>query len=242
MKVNQALLSNSSREQLSTAKIDKYYPLLSTEILGWRELQFDEYYSFLPKEHIKHYIEKSIDIGRHHAQSYKQFSTLQEWMNLLLKNHIQVRFLEESTNHCIRAQYICKTKTIEVYRTSINQIRSFLDTINSPIREEDLVLLHVAHEFFHHLEETKIKRTDLQLPKVVVKQLGPLIWKKPIIRTREIAAHTFTQEILGISWSPMNLDFLIEELERGTSKPDLRQKSIDYRKQYEDLVKENNHS
>lgn len=208
---------------LSAVKLDYTYPLLTDEIIAWLDLKEDPHYSYIPSDQVRSYIITSIDCGRNAAQPYLQYKSYADWINLLLKHKIKVRFLSEPIHdRWVRAQYIRKTKNIEIYRSSINQLRSFFLSMDYPIYEEDLILLHLAHEFYHHLEEHHKKRTDLQVAKVIVKRIGPFIWKETIQRTREIAAHTFTQTILGIPWSPYHLDIFLQELQKGTSKPELR--------------------
>lgn len=230
------LLHQRTLYHLSAVKLDNTYPLLTDEIIAWLDLKQDPHYSYIPSEQIKSYIENSISCGRNTAQPYCSYRSYGDWINLLLKQKIKIQFLSEPIqNRWIRAQYIRKTKTIEVYRSSIEQLRSFFLTMDFPIYEEDLILLHLAHEFYHHLEEQHRKRTDLQVPKVIVKRVGPFIWKQTIQRTREIAAHTFTQTILGIPWSPYHLDIFLQELQKGTSKPELRLLFQKWKHEYDNI-------
>lgn len=208
---------------LSAVKLDNMYPLLTDEVIAWLDLMQDPHYSYISSAQVRTYIETSIICGRNAAQPYLAYKSYMDWINLLLKQKIKVRFLAEPIqDRWVRAQYLHKTKTIEIYRSSMEQLRSFFLAMDYRIYEEDLILLHLAHEFYHHLEEHHKKRTDLQVAKVIVKRIGPFIWKESIQRTREIAAHTFTQTILGLSWSPLHLDIFLQEQQKGTSKPELR--------------------
>ncbi|SFX64605.1 hypothetical protein SAMN04487866_11521 [Thermoactinomyces sp. DSM 45891] len=208
---------------LSSIHLENTYPLLDNEIIAWIDLKQDPHYSFIPPDQVSLYIESSIACGRNAAQPYLHIQSYSGWINLLLKHHIKVRFLSEPKHdRWIRALYIPKLKTIQIYRSSIEQLRSFFLAMDYPVYEEDLIVLHLAHEFYHYLEENDKARTDLQVPKVIVKRWGPFIWKETVSRTREIAAHTFTQTIFGIPWSPFHLDIFLQEHHKGTSKHDLR--------------------
>ena len=77
------------------------------------------------------------------------------------------------------------------------------------MRREDLIALHLIHEWFHHLEVSRIGRTDLRLPQVVTTRLGPFPVRRPLKKTREIAAHAFVQEMMGLSFYPLLLDHLL---------------------------------
>ena len=96
-----------------------------------------------------------------------------------------------------------------MYRSSLEQLSRFFDTTGRPVRREDLIALHLVHEWFHHLEVRRIGRTDLRLPRVPTTRIGPVSLKQPLKKTREIAAHAFTQEVMGLSFYPLLLDRLL---------------------------------
>lgn len=96
--------------------------------------------------------------------------------------------------------------------------------------------LHMCHEWFHHLEETRLGRTDQQLPKLVMRKVGPVMFKQSVESTREIAAHAFTQQVMGLSWYPLLLDMLISQSERKVKKEQIRESFNSLKHEFERAV------
>jgi hypothetical protein len=95
--------------------------------------------------------------------------------------------------------------------------------------------MHLYHEWFHYLEEKKFGRTDFLLPKVTIKQWGPFTFKKPLYRTREIAAHTFTQKMLQLPWSPLLLDQLLLLRHEGWNRGQIREHFKQIRQRFDKI-------
>jgi hypothetical protein len=108
--------------------------------------------------------------------------------------------------------------------------------MGTPLHEEDIIAIHLYHEWFHFLEERKSGRTDLRLPKVIVSKTGSYKHKKTIAKTREIAAHAFTQRALQLSWSPLLLDYLLTYKKQG--KEVIRSQFKKMKESYELLLEE----
>ncbi|WP_139179454.1 hypothetical protein [Lihuaxuella thermophila] len=213
----------SNTKRLKTVSLEKAWPVLSPFCLAYTELERDEWYPFIQPEQIPFYIDQAIRIGQEAACSYAKDFNLQELINVLLKQGVGVRFLNQhALDEWVRAQYLAKTSTIEIYRPSLDQMEQFFRMMNQPVCTEDIICLHLYHEWFHHLEETKCGRTDLALPKIKIKK-GLLTTKKTIRRTREIAAHAFTQAAMGLNWSPLLLDQLLFLTKQGWTKIQIRE-------------------
>lgn len=209
-------------------------PSLSLEVLGLLELKQDPYFSEIEPKQIPFLIQEAIRYGEQIASKVPGYTDLQSLFNRLLKQKIRVSFHEQPDSaSSTRARYWRKNKRIEIYRSSLKQLEAFFNQWLSPVLQDDLIAMHLYHEYFHHLEETKYGRTDEKLPKVVVKAWGPWYRKQAISRTREIAAHAFTQKCLGLSWSPLLLDQLIYHLEQGKTRSTIREHFQDLREQYE---------
>jgi hypothetical protein len=202
---------------------DVSWPTLSALHLSFLELKRDPHYDFLLSDEIDTYLTKAIAIGSQAAKSYIEMDHL-SFFNHVLKDDIRIHIREQHPEHLhIRAQYNKKKHTIFIYKNSINEVRKFLSFNNKMVKDIDVIALHAYHEWFHHLEETSIGRTDLQLPAVIVKQRGPFLVKRPLIRLREIAAHAFTQTALGLNWSPLLLDEYKYHLAKGFNKTQIRE-------------------
>jgi hypothetical protein len=214
-------------------------PQIAPIYLFFAELEQDEFYPYIPKEQVPAYIEQAIKTGKRIAHQHNEKRPLGDFINHLLKQGVRIKFLEKHpVDPAIRAQYIKKPPTIAIYRHSLRQIDQFFQKIGEEIREEEIWLLHLYHEWFHHLEETKYGRTDTVLPKVTVKQKGLFTIKKPLQCLREIAAHTFTQTVLGLTWSPLLLDHLLTLKNKGWSNGQIREYFGRYKAVVDSLLEE----
>jgi hypothetical protein len=211
-------------KRLQAVSLEKKCPHVDPFYLFFSELEQDEFYPHIPKDQLLNYIQQATQAGERVAKQYARADHVKDMLNQLLKQKIRVRILEKhSSDPSVRAQYIKKPATIVVFRYSIQQIRDFFRRLGEEVKEEDILLLHLYHEWFHHLEETQCGRTDYALPKVIVKQRGPFALKKPIYRLREIAAHSFTQKAMDLSWTPLLLDHLLTFKQKGWSHAQIRE-------------------
>ncbi|MCH5584569.1 hypothetical protein MK805_06245 [Shimazuella sp. AN120528] len=215
---------------------EKYWPDLSPLYLSFLELERDPYYSFLPEEELEDYLKKAIHIGEQTAKRYTDMNHL-DFFNDVLKEDIRIRLLDQHPEQStIRAQYHKKKQTIFIYKNSMREIGQFISKEIGDIPQIDIIALHAYHEWFHHLEETTIGRTDLKFRPVVIKQRGPFLVKRSLLRLREIAAHSFTQTALGLSWSPLLLDQFRYLLTKGYSNAQIRECFQDTKRTYYAII------
>lgn len=212
--------------KLSSIRMEKTWPVLPAPVLALSELEQDEMFPYLDKRKIKTFLNRALAIGIEAARENHYDGDLKGLLNRLIRSGIRIRFQEGSTPReaCwVRAQYRPNPPTITVFRSSIEQLGRFFRRSGYPIRGDDLIALHLIHEWFHHLEASRIGRTDLRLPKVPVRRIGPVSWKQPLKKAREIAAHAFTQELMGLSFYPLLLDHLLLYTDRGLGKQQIRE-------------------
>ncbi|GGE18132.1 hypothetical protein GCM10011571_19940 [Marinithermofilum abyssi] len=159
-------------------------------------------------------------------------------MNRMIQSGVRVRFIDNPNgqDHWVRAQYLAKLKIIEINRASLDQLRRFFERSGDSVREDDIIALHLYHEWFHHLETTRLGRVDLRLPRAVKKRWGPITFRQPIRRTREIAAHAFTQKAMNLNWSPLLLDYLLLLTEKGWSVSEIRDHFAEMNDRYKALM------
>ncbi|MBS7529383.1 hypothetical protein IC619_002585 [Hazenella sp. IB182353] len=226
-------------QTFSQIKIEQFWPILDRETLAWIEIKQDPHYALLSHAQIKRYVLESIQYGEAIAKQHTSKTQLKTLLNLLLQQGVQIKFIDLThEKNEVRARYIRKPATIEIFRSSLIQIEQFFNKMGYHLSIEDLILLHVYHEWFHHLEETVIERTDETLPRILVKQTGPFKRYQTIAKTREIAAHTFTQHLLPISWSPLLIDQLLLLSEKNVTKPQIREKFQELKQQAKTIFKE----
>lgn len=215
----------SPGSKLSSVALERLWPVLPAPVLALSELEQDEVYPHLNKRKIGTYLNRALSIGREAAREFRYEGNLKTLLNRMIQSGIRIRFQEGEAPQetgWVRAQYRTHPPTITVYRSSIEQLSHFFRTSGHTVRKDDLVALHLIHEWFHHLEMNRIGRTDLRLPKVPTRHLGPVALKQPVKKTREIAAHAFTQETMGLAFYPLLLDHLLLHNDRGWTKQQIR--------------------
>lgn len=204
--------SATRKASMHEATLDRLWPPLQPEVLAWKELEQDEWYPLLAPIQISTLVTEAIRFGRKAARSYRYHGTLHPWINRIIRSKVKIQLLPKGTGNTdswVRAQYRRKPPAIEVYRSSLDQLDRFFQRSGFQVSQDDLIALHLLHEWFHHLESTQLGRTDDALPKAVIKKWGPFYRKSRITRLREIAAHAFTQEVMKLPWSPLWLDHLL---------------------------------
>jgi len=222
---------------LASVPLEQHWPVPPAPVLAFMELEQDAYFSQLSPADVRMYIRSSMEWGEQAAQKHPYDGQLINLINRLIASGIRVRFLDHASPRIeTRAQYRGKPPTIDIYRPSIKQLAHFFERFGYRVSSDDLVALHLTHEWFHHLEIHTIGRTDRTLPKVPVKRWGPFTWRDYVGKTREIAAHAFAQRSLGLSWYPTLLDHLLLYMEKGWSKTQIREHFQHVKQRYHKLI------
>lgn len=223
-------------KSLRSLNVERIWPVLSPIHLAYLELKQDPYFTYLPKEKITEYLKVTITYGKEIASQQPKYNQLQDLLNHLLREHLRICFRQKHPNDPqIRAQYLSRPPTIEIFQNSIQQIQAFCARSIARIAETDLLILHLYHEYFHHLEVHTIQRADLRFAKCTVKQWGPFSFKKSLVSLREIAAHSFAQSMMELNWSPLLLDRLIHYTNLGWSNTQIREHFSEVRKEFDTL-------
>lgn len=212
--------------QLQSITLERIWPVLDANVLAYTELKQDELYPNIRPNQILSYIEGALEFGRQAGKEYAYSGDLAPLMAHIVRSGAKVTFVGEKKRDgekLVRAQYERRPATILVYRPSLEQMDHFFLRSGFRIRQEDFMALHMCHEWFHHLEETRFGRTDQQLPRLVMRKVGPVLFKQSVESTREIAAHAFTQQVMGLSWYPLLLDMLISQSERKVKREQIRE-------------------
>lgn len=210
---------------LRSIALERVWPTAASDVLAFTELKQDPLYEYIRPNQILTYIEGASAFGRQAAEKLTYDGNLAPLMMQIAESGTKVAFLDEikrDGDKLIRAQYEHKPPVVYVYRPSLEQMDNFFLRSGFRVDQEDLMALHMCHEWFHHLEQTRIGRTDQQLPKLVMRRVGPVTFKQGVESSREIAAHAFTQQVMGLPWSPLLLDVLIAQTERRMKKSLIR--------------------
>lgn len=223
--------------RLNEISLGRWWPTLSAPVLAWTELEQDTFYPLLETEMIGTLLDRALQYGKQAAEEIQIQGSPERLIDHIIHSGIRIRFLTESADKkWVRAQYRSTPPTIDVYSHSLHQLVDFFQKTGFRVRQEDVIALHLVHEWFHHLESSRWGRTDLKLPQVAVHIWGPIHKRRSLTRTREIAAHAFTQEVMGLSWYPLLLDHLLLLLERGATREQIREHFTRIKSQYQEVI------
>jgi hypothetical protein len=131
-----------------------------------------------------------------------------------------VPLFSKLANSKVRAIYDHSQRLIVVQEASLLSLQEACETAGlGPVGRTDVLAMHIAHELFHHLEETgevsmsayyQFSKEHGQSKFMDVFSLHRVIsrfFKSPsLIILREVAAHSFVTRLLGLSVSPMWLE------------------------------------
>lgn len=117
----------------------------------------------------------------------------------------------EKTDRVLFAEYRVPD-TICIYMDAVKKGKKFLE--DPEIREVltdrlDISRLLLAHELFHHVEETCKKEIYTKTEKIRLWSLGPVHNDSAIIALSEIAAMAFAKELTGIPYAPYVMDVFL---------------------------------
>ncbi len=104
--------------------------------------------------------------------------------------------------------YTARTKTITLFAGAIEEMdRILAGAVGEALGVHAVGPVYLAHELFHHLEESELGRAADRL-QVTTLKLGPLVLRSGIGQMSEIAADAFAQALLGLRPAPRVLDYL----------------------------------
>lgn len=203
------------------------FDLCNDELMALSELIEDPIFGKIPKNKIQYYIENSYEIGFKKAVMLKKSCENKSLTELCMDNGITVNIIDKpykvmDTNY--RAEIIYSENQINILKPSIMLMEEQLKDIADI---EEIIDIHIAHEFYHFLEYRNESDTaDMLLPVTTLK-IGKFNKKSKVIRTCEIAAHAFCKEYLNLPFHPKALDF-IYLIKKGELSCDEFAKYLDY--------------
>lgn len=174
-------------------------------------LQQDPIYPRIPAADVEQCICQGIQAGLDAAAQWdltRMYQTIEEQ---------QVRLcVEQSEGPCgIHAEY-CPVQhnssakgEIRLYEQTLQKICSEAERCKIPLHMQQIRDLHIAHEFYHYLEDTN--QVDVHKTERSVSFLICRLFKqtRQIKSLHEIAAHTFAQQLCQTTYHPLQLDWLL---------------------------------
>ncbi|MDQ0089816.1 hypothetical protein J2T12_003229 [Paenibacillus anaericanus] len=185
---------------------------LSDEMLACAELEQDPLFHKIPRDKIPYYVKESLDKGRQIGAAFAGNSVRALCQREGLKYEItgkSGKFHQVS----FRAQidFAKAPPEITVYSASLSEMQQALEALmghhESPDMEQ-LIDIHLAHEFYHYLEYKSGRFTNELLEPIDVLKLGFYTKRSSVVKCSEIAAHAFCKEITGLPYLPNLLDYV----------------------------------
>jgi hypothetical protein len=108
------------------------------------------------------------------------------------------------------AEYRAKPPLIRIYTRAMAQLQPHLADpgVRSMIGLSDTIPVFVAHELYHYFDTEGLADWPRARPRVTICRLGALEWASGLVSLCEVAAGSFAQELLGLSFHPKLLDLI----------------------------------
>lgn len=174
--------------------------LRNDRIWAYLELKNDIAFPYMTNDDKKLYIDGALELGFEQAQPYKERDLVS-----VIKD-AGVKICSEDLGTKIRAAY--SQNCITINPLALEQMANKLSYL--PFSYSQFEKASIAHEFFHHLEETALGPIDHHFPPVTTIRLGVFWSRQRRVRSvREIAAHRFAKELVNLPCLPNVFDWLI---------------------------------
>lgn len=179
---------------------------ISNTIFAYLDLKEDIMFEHITD--LNSYIKESFWIAEQAASRFEQV----DFETLLCKFNVQIRLQEHDFNDSfsqIQSQIIYKNKhkCIDLYLPCIREKKEALNHFGYAISLEELLHIHLAHEFYHFYEFEFKKHTEELLPAVSYRFLGMFSQKAFVRKCSEVSAHRFAQLICHTSIHPKLMDY-----------------------------------
>lgn len=179
--------------------------------LAWLELRNDAVFNKIPADKYRYYLDGALAAGERAAAHYSG----QNIQQLCAKHQIDIR-IEPGDGLFFSMQFRAQfeysdaksLRRITLYQASLKSLEQSCKQAGYPMTLDDIIDIHLAHEFFHFLEHSQGPVVSAQLDKVCNIALGPFKCYSSITATSEIAAHRFCQKLNGLDYFPTWFDYI----------------------------------
>ncbi|MFI5338329.1 MAG: hypothetical protein ACHQ7N_00630 [Candidatus Methylomirabilales bacterium] len=175
-------------------------------------LREDVAYRKIPADRRQAVVEQAIGYGREAAREMKARHGTADAGKLSAELGLQV--VESAEDYVFGAvvmtsTYVHRQRQITLYTRAVAEMNAFLTRhdLVEVLGVADVGPLYLAHELFHHLEESRLGRAA-KLCRVTTFRLGPFAITSGISQLSEIAADAFAQELSSLRFAPRLLDHL----------------------------------
>ncbi|MCP4176941.1 MAG: hypothetical protein GY756_04170 [bacterium] len=178
----------------------------NNKAMSLMELMEDNVFSKIQVPDIAYYIDKAMEIGFSEVDylTNNNFSI----DDIISSKGIKVNIIEKEYrlgDIKFRAEIIPKKKEINIIKLSIEEM--YKTSLREKFTLDEIIDIHKAHELFHLIEFCEDKYVYKKLPKIKTFKLLKLENLCNVLKTSEIAAHSFCRKLLNLQFHPKNLDY-----------------------------------
>ena len=176
------------------------------ETIAWQELQRDRLFPLLTPAQCEFYVTAAMEIGACEAAQYRgePILPLVEKLGACIEDYEDCEDYKDGNTIAgseIYAEYDAVYRRIRLHRVGVSRLAARLgQALPEAAAKKTAWDLLAAHELFHHLEATRLGPVHTKLPPIAIPVLRGL-WRvqRRVLRTREIAAHSFAYTLLGMA-------------------------------------------
>lgn len=182
---------------------------LSGEAFALVLLRQDPVFGRIPPKKYGYYIRQGIRSGQQAAERW----TLPGLARRLEEDGVEMCRSGETPPMDIHSEYCPaengRAPVIRLYIPTLEKICAAAQRRGIPVTMEQLEQLHLAHEFYHHLEHSGAGDVSLTSEPVEIRLLGVIRRTRAVRSLREIAAHTFARSVCASPCHPLVWDWLL---------------------------------
>lgn len=194
---------------MDTEKLKNQFAKMSVLELATEQLSRDLLYYKIPPEQVEHYVSTALQIGIDRAKACPS----RDIYELCSSSNIRIEETSAKGKYFgvrVRAEIhlnVDETKIV-LYRQSVDDIAEnishFFADVN--LSREVIRRMHIAHEYLHYIEWRDDSRVNELLPQVTTFSLLGYKRKATILTLSEVAAHSFSKELLQLPHYPYLYD------------------------------------
>lgn len=176
----------------------------SIALCGYFLLQNDKNFYKLSKTEISNVIEISTKMGKIEAKKVSKVRMKE------LFEHAGVAIVRREGKHPLgifsQIQIDQSTRKVELFWEYILEKKAAMEWLGYDYSVDEIMEIHLAHEYYHYLEIINDQRTEERLP-VLMKKGKLFSHRCYVVAASEIAANIFAMEYCKLPFHPLVMDY-----------------------------------
>ncbi len=180
------------------------------ERLAWTLLREDTQFERIPRERVPTLLDAALADGTQRAA--RTSCTLGTDPDAIARAlRLPVEDVDADAGYgrtIVYAAYLTTPPRVQLYEPRIRTLARRLDApgLAAMIGVADVRAIYLAHEIYHHLDQTRSGPALAAQHRVPIVKLGGWAWTSGLASLAEVAAGAFAQSLLGLRYHPRLLD------------------------------------